>query len=102
MTLRPVYCNTALHAACGVCTLESSSLVYMFVHVIHVHVCVYWLFSGSDVLSALGLAFAIYLSLYPVALICPFILVSYKVKTLDPFHMLHIIEGISTAKLLRL
>ena len=34
----------------------------------------------SDSLSSLGLAAATYLSLYPVVLIFPFLLVSYKVR----------------------
>ena len=35
----------------------------------------------SDVLSALGVAIATYLSLYPVVLIFPFLLMSHKVST---------------------
>ena len=35
----------------------------------------------SDILSSLGLAAATYLSLYPVVLIFPFLLISYKVAS---------------------
>ena len=36
-------------------------------------------FAGSEVLSSLGVALAAYLSLYPVVLLLPFTIMSYKV-----------------------
>ena len=45
----------------------------------HLLIAVHHHHLGSDVLSSLGLSMAAYLSFYPLVLLCPFTLLSYKV-----------------------
>ena len=48
------------------------AIVWMMSAMLHSHL-------GSDLLSALGLALAVNFSLYPVMLVCPLVLMAYKV-----------------------
>lgn len=62
-----------------ICTLHESVIV--------AGVCVLPL--GSEVLSSLGVVVAAYLSLYPIVLIFPFLLTSYKVRIIIHMHMIY-------------
>ena len=61
---------------------EGVYTVYMCMCVC-VHMCFSHIISlpslGSDLLSALGLALSVNFSLYPVMLVCPLVLMAYKV-----------------------
>ena len=46
---------------------------------------VVYMHSGLEVLSALGLAVGVYLSLYPAMLLCPLLILAHKVSYLHCF-----------------
>ena len=59
---------------CAVCPLQVWGRCIVWVAIFHL------LAPGSEVLSALGVAVAAYLSLYPAMLLCPLLLLSYRVS----------------------
>ena len=67
------------HPYCGLGHLDEAQRYIILCKVLH-NVCSLETFSsGSEILSSLGAVLAAYLSLYPLVLIFPFLLMSYKV-----------------------
>ncbi len=75
------------------CLYKTLGLMLYLLHVLCIHPSTHPP-TGHEVLSSLCLCLAAYLSLYPVVLIFPFMIMSYRVREAVIMHSWHVVFGV--------